>query len=203
MRFFLLALLASLALQDAAAQRRLTGRASVVVATFSSAPGIDVSPYVAPAAGLAIRFPVTSVFDTEIDLGVLPRGAKLSRNGATSSFRYSYFDLSLLGRLHVETRRRFRFGAFAGPTLSILLQEASEDDLGQIRFEDFSKGTTTAGTVGLVGGYRDVLVDVRYVQGWGTFVKDEYRTFVDAQTGETRERAYVHQALVISLGLRL
>lgn len=202
MRHLVLVLLALLCVPDTDAQRRLTGRASVVAATFGDAPGIDVSPYIAPAAGLAIRFPLARSFDAEIDLGVLPRGAKLSRNGVSSSFRYSYFDLSLLGRAQVETRRRFRMGAFAGPTLSILLQEASEDDLGQVRFEDLSKGTTLAGTAGVVVGYRDVLLDLRFVRGFGSFIKDEARTFEDT-SGEIRTRDYVHQALVLSVGLRL
>ena len=200
MRFALLALLALLLTPNADAQRRLTGRAGLVIATFGDAGGRDLSPYIAPAAGLSIRYPILRTFDAEFDLGVLPRGAT-SRDeaGNEERLRFSYFDLSLLGRAHVETRDRLRFAAFAGPTLSVLLQEAVENNFGQVQTDfGLSKGTHLAGTVGVVGGYRDVLLEVRYVRGLSTFVVDELRVSADG-----RPRDYVHQALVISAGLRL
>jgi hypothetical protein len=197
MRLLLLLCLVAL-IPDTDAQRRLSGRAGVVFATFADAGGLDQSPYVAPAAGLSVRFPVLRTFDAEIDLGVLPRGATASSDIGDERLRFSYFDLSLFGRAHIETRNRLRFAAYAGPTMSLLLQEALEDDLGQVRTDiDLSKGTHFAATVGALAGYRDVSLDVRFVRGLSTFVTDE------ALANDIVRNAYVHQALVISLGLRL
>ena len=199
MRFVCLALSIALTAPLLEAQRRLSGRAGVVVATFSESGGRDLSPYLAPAAGLSFRFPILPVFDAEIDFGVLPRGATASDSlGNEERLRFSYFDLSILGRAHVETRNRLHLAAFAGPTVSVLLQEAAEDQFGQVQFTEFSKGTHLAGTAGVAGGYRDVLLEVRYVRGLSSFVQDELRFDPDG-----RARDYVHQAFVISLGLRL
>ena len=194
--FLLLVLCLSAAAPDA--QRRLSGRAGVVFASFGDAGDLDQSPYIAPTAGLAIRFPLLPVLDAEFDLSVLPRGAtSTSEEGREERLRFSYFDLSLLARAHVQTRSRAHIAAFAGPTVSVLLQEAFEDEIGQVQITELSKGTHLAGTLGALAGYRDVSVEVRYVRGLSTFVTDE------VLAAEIVSRPYVHQALVISLGLRL
>ena len=195
--FLLLALCLSAAAPDA--QRRLSGHAGVVFASFGDAGDLDQSPYIAPTAGLAIRFPVLPVLDAEFDLSVLPRGAtSTNEEGFENRLRFSYFDLSLLARAHLQTRGRIHVAAFAGPTASLLLQEALENEVGQVQTDlELSKGTHLAGTLGALAGYRDASLEVRYVRGFSTFATD------DALAAEIVSRPYIHQALVISLGLRL
>ena len=169
---------------------RLGVLAGASVATLVGDPVEEWGSRTGFVVGGTLTLPLTSVVSFQPEVLLAQKGARLSEDGLTATFKLAYVEVPLLLRVDVPTTGgAVRPHLYVGPALAFKAScevEASgegvsatrscrdiADDEGDEDLKSFDAGLTFGGALGFALGRQRLNVGARYTLGLTTLVSDD------------------------------